>query len=147
MHGHICGGRGGNVLGTAPGPAGDCGYAHIWGKYFEYGGSLVNSGLACGGNGGDGNPAATRPQPGGNGGQLKLISIPYVDLSGGLHYAGQGGLGTGGGANGAAGQVIIEPNVIALTGGDTRVHGGDVVIFGGDDWVLDLSNLGEGAIS
>jgi hypothetical protein len=145
--GTICAGDGGDVLGTGQGRGGDGGDAHIWGKYREYGGYLRNSGMACAGDGGDGNTNATASQMGGRGGRLKLISLPYVYLSGGQHYAGWGGQGAGGGGKGYDGMVIIEPNVISLAGKDTRVAGGDVVIFGGKDWTLDLSNMDGAAIS
>ncbi len=145
-HGTICAGHGGHVTGTNAGQAGNGGQALIWGKFFQYGGYLQNHGLTCGGNGGNGNPAATAPQQGGQGGTLKLISWPYVYLAGGQHYAGQGGQGSGGASNGRGGQVIIEPNLISLAGQGTEIRGEDVIIFGGDDFVLDLSNMDNASI-
>ncbi len=143
--GTICAGRGGNALGTAPGWGGDGGEAHIWGKWGGPG-FLINSGLACGGDGGDGNPGATSPQQGGDGGRLKLISLPSVYLYG-VHYAGWGGDGTGGGADGSDGSVFIEPNTISLAGKGAQVRGGNIIIFGGNGWTLDLSNMEGAAIS
>lgn len=145
-HGTMCAGAGGNVTGTGSGQAGNGGHAHIWGKYGGTG-FLLNDGLACAGDGGDGNPVATQPQHGGCGGTLKLISLPSVFLSGGAHYAGFPGLGTGAGQDGCYGNVIIEPSVIDLSGNGTEVIGGNILIFGGDDWTLDLSSMSGAAIS
>ena len=145
--GTICAGDGGDVLGVGAGQAGHGGAAEIWGKRFKWVGTLTNNGLACGGDGGDGNPAATGPQRGGKGGPLCLVSLPNVFLNNGVHFAGWGGQGTGGGNNGRDGKVTIEPNTISLAGSGTRVSGGDVLIFGGNDWILDLSNLTSGAIT
>ncbi len=144
-HGTICAGRGGNVLGTTTGQGGKGGDAHIWGKW-SGAGSLINTGLACGGDGGDGNSNAIGVQDGGAGGRLKLISLPSVFLGSGQHYAGRGGQGSGGGADGLDGRVVIEPNTISLAGISTRVWGGNVLVFGGDDWVLDLSGMSNGSI-
>jgi hypothetical protein len=144
--GTICAGAGGDVLGSSLGQAGKGGDAHIWGKWGGAG-TLINHGLACGGDGGAGDPGATSPQQGGDGGRLKLISLPSVFLDGGQHRAGLGGQGSGGGADGRDGQVIIEPNTISLAGSDTRVQGGDILIFGGQDWILDLAGMSTAAIS
>jgi hypothetical protein len=143
--GTICAGDGGNVLGTGPGRGGKGGDTHIWGKYGGPG-FLINKGLACAGNGGWGNFGADGSQSGGDGGTLKLISLPDVFLDGGVHRAGRGGQGTGGGNDGRDGRVIIEPNTISLSGTGTSVTGGDIIIFGGDDWVLDLSGMSSAAI-
>ena len=145
--GTICAGNGGNIsgrlAGAQPGHGGD---THLWGKW-EGQGSLINSGIACAGSGGHGNPTATGTQNGGNGGTLKLISLPNVILDNGEQFAGKGGDGAGGGARGRDGRVIIEPQTISLRGPNTRVWGGDIVIFGGDDWTLDLRNISTAAIS
>lgn len=145
--GTIQGGNGGNVTGTSQGRGGKGGDTHIWGKYRTRGGKLTNNGLGSAGNGGNGNPNAIEAQQGGNGGTLKLISLPYVYLNNGKHYAGRGGHGTGGGGNGRDGRVIIEPSVISLSGTDTQIRGGEVIIFGGQDWTLDMSNMSTSAIS
>lgn len=128
--GFICAGHGGNVLGSdARGAEG--GETHVWGKW-RGAGDLSNRGEICAGNGGNG-------IRGGNGGRLKLISLPNVDLAGGIHTAGKGGQGSTSGSNGRDGRVIIEPKgTINLSG--ARVEGGEILIFGGDDWVLDLSS-------
>lgn len=146
-HGTICAGKGGDILSTAAGTAGHGGHAHIWGKYQQYGGHLINTGLTCAGNGGESNPNAVGVQRGGDGGTLKLISLPYVFLNNGRHYAGFGGRGAAGGNGGHSGTVIIEPNTISLSGSQTEIRGGNIIIFGGPDWTMDLQNLSSTAIS
>jgi subtilisin family serine protease len=134
-YGTICAGKGGN----SNSQGGSGGWAYIWGKHRDYGrGFLKNKGLACAGNGGNGNY-------GGQGGTIKLISLPNVYLDGGKHYAGRGGQSSR--RRGSSGRVIIEPNIISLAGAGTKVEGGDITIFGGKDFVLDLSNMEPGAIS
>jgi len=128
-------GSGGNVLGALAGEAGRGGATQIWGKLGGPG-YLYNYGKTLGGTGGRCNPAATAPQVGGQGGNLWLVSLPDVHLHG-LQEAGSGGTS----CDGQAGMVIIEPNVISLSGAHTQVAGGEVTIFGGKDWTLDLSNL------
>ena len=144
--GEILGGDGGNVLGILDGFGGDGGETHVWGKW-DGPGFLVNRGLVRGGNGGSGSEAAVGRQSGGNGGRLKLISLPTVDLEGGKQYGGARGLGRAGGANGTEGAVVIEPVVISLAGPTTEVKGGDIVVFGGDAMTLDLSSMGAAALS
>ncbi len=146
--GTICAGEGGKILGTSKGKrghAGKGGFTTVWGNHGGPG-MLKNTGLICAGDGGDGNPAATGKQNGGDGGDLRLNSEPDVILSGGRYYAGEGGNGTGGGNDGRDGRVFIEPMIISLSGPNTEVKGGDIIIFGGDDWVLDLSNMNGAAI-
>ncbi|OQW90935.1 MAG: hypothetical protein BWK78_05880, partial [Thiotrichaceae bacterium IS1] len=68
---------------------------------------------------------------GGKGGDLSLLSpatnIAETQLSGG--------------------SIAVEPSSI-IAGADTRIEAQeDIIIFGGDDWVLDLRNLSEGAIT
>ncbi len=144
--GEILGGDGGNVLGSLEGYGGNGGETHVWGKW-NGAGFLVNRGLARGGNGGSGSEAAVGKQRGGSGGRLKLISLPLVDLQGGKQYGGVPGLGSGGGSDGTAGAVVIEPVVISLAGPGTEVKGGDIIIFGGDSMTLDLSSMGAAALS
>jgi len=139
LSGVIKAGGGGHLLGTSQGEAGRGGNAEIWGRL---GGEdyLRNYGEMRGGDGGDCNPSAREPQVGGNGGGLNLASH-LADLKG-LHAAGKGGnhcqpLGT----NGQDGQVMIDPSIISLAGAHTQVEGGNVTIFGGNGWVLNLSNL------
>ncbi|OQW92069.1 MAG: hypothetical protein BWK78_02775, partial [Thiotrichaceae bacterium IS1] len=69
---------------------------------------------------------------GGEGGEFVLVS-PNTNLSGLKAESGRG--------------IAVEPNTITA-GADTRIEAKeDIIIFGGDDWVLDLRNLSEGAIS
>jgi hypothetical protein len=56
-------------------------------------------------------------------------------------------MGTSGAPGGMDGCVSIDPSVIDLSGPNTSVRGGDIMIFGGDDWQLDLSGMSAGAIS
>lgn len=93
------------------------------------------------GNGGNCTAAQTQ---GGNGGRLRFNARQRVDLSGGYFAAGRGS--TNCQQNGNSGAVGIEPSVISLAGAGTRIEGGDITIFGGDDWVLDLSHLDAAAI-
>ncbi len=147
--GTICAGRGGDALSTAPNAqGGDSGETHVWGKWGGHG-FLLNQGLICAGDGGDSyaTGTATLLGQGGDGGRLKLISQPNVFLSGGQHYAGQGGQGVNNGLDGRDGRVFIEPNTISLAGSGTEVRGGNITIFGGDGWALDLRNLDGTAIS
>ncbi|NJO18306.1 MAG: hypothetical protein HC877_22010 [Thioploca sp.] len=65
--------------------------------------------------------------------------MPDVHIEGGITQAGRGGQGCT--VNGQDGFVQIEPNVISLAGGATQVSGGNIAIYGGNDWTLDLSNL------
>lgn len=140
LSGVIKGGEGGHLLGTSSGEAGKGGATQIWGKLGGPG-YLENYGEIRAGKGGECHPGATGPQIGGNGGNLWLVSLPDVYLEG-FHASGQGAknclpLGT----NGQDGYVQIEPGVISLAGAKTKVEGGNVTIFGGKGWVLNLSNL------
>jgi hypothetical protein len=144
--GTIRGGGGGHLSGSGAGRAGDGGSVEVWGKW-EGPGFVSNTGTIVGGGGGDGNPAqSVGPQQGGNGGSVCVVSLPQVFLFG-VERGGRGGRGTGGGARGRIGDVDIEPNIISLSGGEARVSGEDVVIFGGDDWVLDLSNMAGASVT
>ncbi|SEH08940.1 choice-of-anchor D domain-containing protein [Candidatus Venteria ishoeyi] len=143
--GTIAAGRGGSIYGTLAGQAGRGGVTQLWGKL---GGSghlyNTNGAKAIAGDGGNCNAAATAAQNGGPGGNLWLVSLPNVHLSGGIHKAGKGGTHcTPLGSNGSDGWVRIEPNVIDLSGAQTRIEGGNVEIFGGGDWNLDLSGASE----
>ncbi|BAP56796.1 hypothetical protein THII_2499 [Thioploca ingrica] len=132
-------GNGGNVLGTQPGESGQGGLTQIWGKLGGTGHLYNQNGAkAIAGNGGNCNPQGTQ-QTGGKGGNLWLVSLPDVHIEGGIAKAGHGGDGCT--VDGQAGWVRIEPNVISLAGAATQVNGGDIAIYGGNDWTLDLSNL------
>ncbi len=122
-YGAILGGKGGNGS-----------YAGGWGGYayaIAYGGYLRNGGIICSGDGGDGGTWA------GGAGWAYVNGVPYTLLNGGTVCSGKNGKGT----------VRIDPSVISLSGKDTKIEGSDVVIFGGKDFVIDLSDMSEGAIS
>ena len=137
--GLIQAGQGGNVLGTGAGQAGAGGLTQIWGKLGGDGYLYNQNGAqAIAGNGGKCNPAATEPQMGGNGGNLWLVSIPDVYLNNGIYHAGQGS--TNCSSSGTDGFVQIEPSIIDLSGAQTHVSGGNISIFGGRDWILNLRN-------
>jgi hypothetical protein len=93
---------------------------------------------------GDGGNCNDEPTQGGNGGNFRFNASKRIDLSGGYFGAGQGS--TNCQTNGAPGNIFIEPSVISLSGASTKINGGNITIFGGDDWVLDLSNLSQAAI-
>ncbi|NJO16016.1 MAG: choice-of-anchor D domain-containing protein [Thioploca sp.] len=142
--GRIQAGNGGHLTGTGSGTAGQGGLTQIWGKLGGPGHLYNQNGAqALAGQGGDCNPSATEPQQGGRGGNLWLVSLPDVHLSGGQHTAGHGGINCipSGGRNGDDGWVRIEPNLIDLSTAATQVSGGDVAIYGGENFLLDLTNL------
>jgi hypothetical protein len=132
-------GDGGNILSTQSGQGGRGGLTQIWGKLGGPG-HLYNqhSAQALAGNGGHCHPEGTQ-QTGGNGGNLWLVSLPDVHIEGGITQAGLGGDQCT--VNGQEGWVQIEPNVISLAGAQTQVSGGNITIYGGNNWTLDLSNL------
>jgi hypothetical protein len=135
--GIIQAGNGGSLTGTNSGEAGKGGLTQIWGKLGGPGHLYNQNGAqALAGNGGN---CSSSTQTGGRGGNLWLVSLPNVHLGGGQQRAGNGG--TGCGTNGKDGWVRIEPSVIDLSGANTVVSGGDIAIYGGNDWNLDLSNL------
>ncbi len=147
--GDIYAGDGGDTtdnLATAHG--GDGGDTEVWGKFFTGSGFLINLGDIAAGDGGDGSPTATtNPQHAGCGGDLTLMAMPNVFLSGGTHAAGVGGIPSAGGRRCAGGRVMIDPASISLMGSGTRITGLNVSIYGGDDWTLDLKNLNSEVVS
>jgi hypothetical protein len=137
--GTIQAGNGGNLTGTSDGEAGEGGLTQIWGKLGGPGHLYNQNGAqALAGNGGNCNTAT---QTGGEGGNLWLVSLPDVHLSGGQHEAGMGG--TNCNTTDKDGWVRIEPSIIDLSGANTVVSGGNIAIYGGNDWILDLSNLSD----
>jgi len=137
--GIIQAGNGGNLTGTSDGEAGEGGLTQIWGKLGGEGHLYNQNGAkALAGNGGNCNTAT---QTGGEGGNLWLVSLPDVHLSGGQHEAGMGG--TNCNTTDKDGWVRIEPSIIDLSGANTVVSGGNIAIYGGNDWILDLSNLSD----
>jgi Divergent InlB B-repeat domain/Leucine rich repeat/Leucine rich repeat N-terminal domain len=138
--GVIQAGQGGHVLGTGYGQAGRGGLTQIWGKLGGTGYLYNQNGAkALAGDGGHCNPAATEPQTGGDGGNLWLVSLPDVYLNNGIYRAGKGSSYCQ--PKGKDGFVQIEPSVIDLTGAQTHISGGNITIFGGNDWILNLRNM------
>jgi hypothetical protein len=76
---------------------------------------------------------------------MALNSYPKVDMAGGKTYTGRGGQDNGGGANGSNGHIYTDPGIISLSG--TAVRGGEITIFDGDDFTLEMSGLSQVAIS
>ncbi len=146
--GNILAGNGGNTtdnLATAHG--GNGGNTEVWGKWFTHQGFLINLGNIAAGDGGSGNPGATVPQDAGCGGNLTLMALPLVFLSGGTHAAGSSGLPSASGVECRTPPTVrIDPAVISLAGPDTRITGGGIVLYGGADWNLDLRGLASGAL-
>lgn len=133
---------------TATAHGGDGGDAEVWGKWFTFSGFLVNLGSINAGNGGNGSPTATtNPQDAGCGGDLTLMAAPNVFLTGGTHAAGVSGTPTANGVECADGDIWIDPHYVSLSGRGTHVSGGNVALYGGDGWTLDLRALDPEAIS
>jgi len=129
-------GQGGDLTGTEAGQAGRGGDAWVSG-YERVSG---NGGRLVAGNGGNCNPNATVGQIGGNGGSQRWWGAT-VDLSG-TFLMGKGGTQcTPLGSDGREGFFRTDPSVISLSGVNTKVRGGNVTIFGGNNWTLNLSNL------
>ncbi|GEM_PF-3258825 len=102
-------------------------------------GLVVNRGQVYAGNGGLGSLGAS-----GNGGDLKLLARPYVFIDGGIQAAGLGGTAKSMGKNGS---VFIEPTMIGLSGEGTEIRGENVTIFGGDNWLMDLTAVSSSTIT
>ncbi|BAP57428.1 receptor protein kinase-like protein [Thioploca ingrica] len=133
--GIIIAGKGGDITDSQPGRAGKGGDLSLMAEnYLHHHGEVQ---IAAGGGG---NCNAASGQVGGNGGNLRLAAPLLVKLGGGDFSTGQGGINCS--QNGLPGNVFIEPSVISLAGASTKIEGGNVTIFGGKDWVLDLSNVG-----
>lgn len=145
--GTIQAGHGGDMTGSAPGKGGRGGLTQIWGKLGGPGHLYnTNGAIAAAGNGGNCDPGGGSNQIGGRGGNLWLVSLPNVHLSGGIHKAGNGG-NVNCSQNGEDGWVRIEPINIDLSGANTKVEGGNIEIFCGKDCNLDLSNISDTAIT
>jgi hypothetical protein len=155
--GKILGGHGGTP--TLNGQGGNGGLVQIFGRLGGIGGNewgsgqLISTGEVIAGNGGN----STSNFPGGNGGNLWLVSLPYVYLgpqgesTSGCgqcsninrlgHKAGKGGISQFG-QRGKDGWVQIEPSIISINAGVVpEIQGGDITVFGGDDFILELNNL------
>jgi hypothetical protein len=137
--GLIRAGNGGNLTSTQPGQAGYGGYIGIWGS--NYLTSDATRGIYSG-KGGDCNFAAG--QIGGNGGNMRLNAQANVNLQGPF-TTGKGG--TNCATNGRDGGFNTDPNVLTLSGANTKVEAGDITIYGGKDWTLNLSNLSGNVIT
>ncbi len=135
--GLIRAGDGGDLTGTQPGQSGGGGTIGIWGS--NYLKSDSSRGIYSG-NGGDCNYAAG--QTGGNGGNMRLNAMANVNLQGPFTM-GKGGKNCA--TNGRDGGFNTDPNVLTLSGANTKVEGGDLTIYGGDGWTLNLSDL-EGTV-
>jgi hypothetical protein len=139
--GQINSGHGGDLTGDANNrSARDGGNIFIFGN-FKGSGTLTNEGFIMSGRGGNANVAATNRQHGGDGGCIVLISQPFVNIYGPI-IAGIGGMGAAGGANGSYGCVIIDPEGYMDFNENARVSGGDIQINGGDNWTVDMSDIG-----
>lgn len=139
--GLIQAGDGGNLTSTNAGQAGRGGVTQIWGKLGGPGHLYNQHGAqALAGNGGHCQPNVAS-QVGGHGGNLWLVSLPDVYLSNGTYRAGQGGKYCQNAAG--DGEVIIEPSIIDIFGAKTRISCGNITIFGGANWILDLRNTAE----
>ena len=133
-------GDGGNILGNGIGQGGRGGLTQIWGKLGGPGHLYVQDGAqALAGNGGNCNTPLGGQQIGGDGGNLWLVSLPNVHIGGGITRAGIGGQGCA--TPSQNGWIQIEPSIISLSGAATQVSGGNIAIYGGNEWTLDLSNL------
>ena len=131
--GIILAGQGGNIIGIESGRAGQGGGITMWGSE-----SLQHQGdiTIAAGAGGNGNPTSTATQRAGNGGKVGLNAQLRVHLRGGTFSAGKGG--TNASIEGTDGKVYIDPGRITLSA--VKINGGDIAIYGGEDWTLDLSH-------
>ena len=136
--GTIDAGKGGDITGTLSGHAGGGGGISIWGHD-----SLTSDGRGIhAGNGGNCNPNATEAQNGGNGGNMRLNAGSVVNLLDGSFSTGKGGKNCEPlGENGRDGGFNTDPSILNLNGANVTIEGGDVKIYGGEGWQLNLSNM------
>lgn len=135
--GFIGGGKGGDITAAQlSGKAGNGGRVNIWGG--PYLNTLGNTWIYAG-NGGNctATTADVSSQSSGDGGELRL-NASRVSLQGKFE-TGKAGLNCGQAGN--DGLFNADPNIISLEGANTKIEGGDVTIYGGKDWVLDLSKV------
>jgi len=140
----IRGGKGGNITGTQSGQAGRGGSTSLWGSQSV---ATTSYSAIYSGNGGNCNPAATEAQIGGDGGRQWLNARGSVDLQG-IFDVGNGGTQcTPPGRNGRDGNFNADPGVLTLSGKDTKIRAGNIKLYGGENWTLDLSGLSDNAIT
>lgn len=129
--GVIKAGKGGNIISSTNAAGGVGGLTQVWGKLGGPG-NLFSKGELQGGDGGTG-------CSGGAGGNLWIVSLPDVYLTG-THASGVAGAPLSSNCpTSKNGFVQIEPSLIEFAP-NTSVKGGDVTIFGGEDWTLNMSN-------
>ncbi len=136
--GTIDAGKGGDITGTVTGQAGSGGGISIWGRD-----SLTSDGRGVhAGNGGNCNPNATEAQTGGNGGNMRMNAGSVVNLLDGSFSTGKGGKNCEPlGENGRDGGFNTDPSILNLNGANVTIEGGDIKIYGGEGWQLNLSNM------
>ncbi|OQX26071.1 MAG: hypothetical protein BWK80_12410 [Desulfobacteraceae bacterium IS3] len=171
--GNIQAGRGGHdilPIYSLKAKGGDGGNVQIYGEEITNEGVIgpVCNDYTYGNNGGQARSVNTAQ--GGNGGNTVIVGTGMVinkktgKISGGNggNVYGSSGIRTPGKAgnltfsapvavqNGilrsCGGGIDYEPS-ISVSGADARIEGKDIRIFGGENWVLDLSNVGTDAIS
>ncbi len=136
--GTIDAGKGGDITGTLTGQAGSGGSISIWGRD-----SLTSDGRGVhAGNGGNCNPNSTEAQTGGNGGNMRMNAGSVVNLLDGSFSTGKGGKNCESlGKNGIDGGFNTDPSILNLNGANVTIEGGDIKIYGGEGWQLNLSNM------
>ncbi|MDM8526239.1 DUF4114 domain-containing protein [Desulfococcaceae bacterium HSG8] len=102
---------------------------------------LYNRGTIRSGNGGSSWSGCP-----GNGGNLTL-GARSVSGSRGQVIAGRRGWGNTWLCSRGRSRLRFDPNIISLAGAGTKIEGEDVTIFGGKDFVLDLTGMDTDAIS
>jgi Leucine-rich repeat (LRR) protein len=136
--GIIQAGNGGDITGTQAGQAGEGGRIAMWGSEFlRHQGDI----RITAGNGGNCNPNASGFQTGGEGGYIITNANLSIYLQG-TFQAGKGGINCN--ANGTDGVVYIDPEVISISGANTTISGGDIIVNGAD--TIELTDLSDGAI-
>ncbi|MDY6992955.1 MAG: choice-of-anchor D domain-containing protein, partial [Pseudomonadota bacterium] len=128
-------GQGGHLTGTETGSAGPGGTIQIqsYGQFFNQAGAQVQAG-----DGGNCHPQATAVQTGGNGGDLNLMDTDLVNLQGGQFSAGQAGQACN---HNRGGDVLMDPGL--LTVAQAHIHGEQVMLYGGQDWLLNLTDINQ----
>jgi hypothetical protein len=77
-----------------------------------------------------------------------ILLARYKQLVNPWLTAGRGGINCEpGGRNGRDGRIYIDPTELSISGEETVIEGGDVIIASGDNGTIELSELKEGAIT